>query len=53
MSEGTPARIDRAALERIIQRAAELQTAERDMGDSLTSDQLMALGREVGRKSVV
>lgn len=48
MSEGSPARIDRAALERIIQRAAELQTAERDMGDSLTSDELIALGREVG-----
>jgi hypothetical protein len=48
MSEATPARIDRAALERIIQRAAELQTAEREIGDSLTSDELMALGREVG-----
>jgi len=48
MSEGLPARIDRAALDRIIQRAAELQTAEREMGDSLTSDDLMALGREVG-----
>lgn len=48
MSEGLPARIDRAALERIIQRAAELQTAERDMGDSLTPDELIALGREVG-----
>ena len=48
MSEGLPARFDRAALERIIQRAAELQTAEREMGDSLTSDELMALGREVG-----
>lgn len=48
MSEGVPARIDRAALERIIQRAAELQTSERDLGDSLTSDQLIALGREVG-----
>ena len=48
MSEGLPARIDRAALERIIQRAAELQTTEREMGDSLTSDELIALGREVG-----
>jgi hypothetical protein len=48
MVEGSPARIDRAALERIIQRAAELQTAEREMGDSLTSDELIALGREVG-----
>jgi hypothetical protein len=48
VSEALPARIDRAALERIIQRAAELQTAEREMGDSLTSDELMALGKEVG-----
>jgi hypothetical protein len=48
MSEGTPARIDRAALERIIQRAAELQTSEQDVGDSLTSDELINLGKEVG-----
>ena len=48
MSEASPARIDRAALERIIQRASELQTAEREMGDTLTPDELMALGREVG-----
>jgi hypothetical protein len=48
MTDGTPARIDRAALERIIQRAAELQTAERDIGEHLTPDQVLALGREVG-----
>ena len=48
MSEGPPGRIDRTALERIIQRAAELQTAEREIGDTLTSDELLALGREVG-----
>jgi hypothetical protein len=48
MSEGSASRIDRAALERIIQRAAELQTAEREIGDTLTSDELLALGREVG-----
>jgi hypothetical protein len=48
MSEGVPARIDRTALERIIHRAAELQTAEREIGDTLTSDELIALGREVG-----
>jgi hypothetical protein len=48
MSEGVPARIDRTALERIIQRAAELQTAEREIGDTLTSDELISLGREVG-----
>jgi hypothetical protein len=48
MDEGSTAKIDRTALERIIQRAAELQTAERDIGDTLTSEELMALGREVG-----
>lgn len=48
MGEGTPARIDRAALERIIQRAAELQTADRDIADGLTPEQVLSLGREVG-----
>jgi hypothetical protein len=48
MGESTPARIDRAALERIIQRAAELQTSDRDIGEELTPDQVLALGREVG-----
>jgi hypothetical protein len=48
MSEGTPAPIDRAALERIIHRAAELQTADREIGEGLTADEVLALGREVG-----
>jgi hypothetical protein len=48
MSEGSAARIERTALERIIRRAAELQTAEREIGDTLTSDELISLGREVG-----
>jgi hypothetical protein len=48
LTEGTPARIDRAALDRIIRRAAELQTSERDIGESLSPDEVMALGREVG-----
>jgi hypothetical protein len=48
MSEGSTARVDRAALERIIHRAAELQTAEQEMSETLTSDELIALGREVG-----
>ncbi|MDH4130574.1 MAG: hypothetical protein OEW17_11245 [Gemmatimonadota bacterium] len=48
MSEHLPARVDRAAIERIIQRAAELQTGERDIGESLTPDEVIALGREVG-----
>jgi hypothetical protein len=48
MGEGTPARLDRAALERIIQRAAELQTADRDIAEELTPEQVLALGQEVG-----
>jgi hypothetical protein len=48
MTGGLPAPIDRAALERIIQRAAELQTAEREIGEGLTTDQVLELGREVG-----
>ena len=41
-------RIDRAALERIIKRAAELQTVERDIGDGLSEHELFQLGQEVG-----
>lgn len=41
-------RIDRAALERIIRRAAELQAAERDLGEGLTPDDVLRLGEEVG-----
>jgi hypothetical protein len=48
MAEGPPAQVDRAALERIIRRAAELQTAEREIGDTVSSDELISLGREVG-----
>src|SRR5260370_7967173 len=40
--------ISREALERIIQRAAELQAAERDIGDGLTEQELLALGQDVG-----
>lgn len=45
---GVPARVDRAALERILQRAAELQAAEHDVGEGLTRDDVLALGKEVG-----
>ena len=48
MADGLPARIDRAALERIIQRAAELQTSDREIGEGLTTEQVLELGREVG-----
>lgn len=41
-------RLDRAALERIIRRAAELQAGEREIGEGLTEDEVLQLGREVG-----
>lgn len=40
--------VSREALERIIQRAAELQAGERDIGDGLTSGEVLALGKDVG-----
>jgi len=40
--------IPRDALDRIIRRAAELQTHERDIGEGLTRDELLALGKDVG-----
>ena len=40
--------ISREALDRIIQRAAELQTGERDIGEGLTETKLVALGNDVG-----
>lgn len=48
MTGGPPARIDREALERIIRRAAELQTGSREIGDALTAEEVVALGRDVG-----
>ena len=43
-----PARVDRAALERILQRAAELQASERDIGEGLTPEEVLDLGKDVG-----
>lgn len=40
--------ISREALERIIQRAAELQAGERDIGEGLTNNEVLALGKDVG-----
>jgi len=49
MTDPSPGqRIGRAAFERIMQRAAELQAAEADVGEGLTPDEVLALGREVG-----
>lgn len=45
---GRSDRIDRGQLERILQRAAELQAQERDIGEGLSSDEVLALGKEVG-----
>lgn len=42
------ARIDKAALERIIQRASELQTGSHDFGDNLTPEEVVKLGKDVG-----
>src|SRR5213596_217553 len=40
--------IRREALERIIQRAAELQAGEQDIGEGLTEPELLALGQDCG-----
>src|SRR6266699_4565759 len=40
--------ISREALERIIKRAAELQAGERDIGEGLTSNEVLSLGKDVG-----
>ena len=48
MTDSPIGKIDRAALERIMQRAAELQTGERDIGEGLTPEEVLALGKEVG-----
>jgi len=49
MPDNLPSRrIDRAALERIIQRAAELQAGEMDAGDGITEQELLKLGADVG-----
>lgn len=40
--------IDRKALERIVRRAAELQAGSQDVGDGLTSKEVLALGKDVG-----
>ncbi|MBI4420279.1 MAG: hypothetical protein HY560_05590 [Gemmatimonadetes bacterium] len=41
-------RLDRAVIERVIQRAAELQASEKDFGEGLTEKELYGLAGEVG-----
>src|SRR6478735_661249 len=43
-----PSKFDRGQLDRILQRAAELQAGERDPGEELSKDELVQLGRDVG-----
>ncbi len=40
--------LDRAALERVLARASELQAGVGDATESMTEDQLVELGKEVG-----
>jgi len=44
----SPVRIDRASLERVLARAAELQAGTGDTPEEFTEDQLLELGKEVG-----
>lgn len=48
MAEPTPPVLHRAALERVLQRAAELQAASTEVPETLTEAELIALGAEVG-----
>src|SRR3954451_16615707 len=47
-SKSLAARLDRAGLERVLARAAELQSGPNDTGEEFTEEQLLELGREVG-----
>jgi len=45
---GPPAQWDRTALDRILKRATELQAQEHDTGESMSPDEVLKLGRDVG-----
>lgn len=51
MVDPTPPVLHRAALERVLQRAAELQAASTEVPETLTEDELVSLGAEVGISS--
>src|SRR6476646_6171786 len=40
--------LDRSSLERVLARAAELQSGPNDTGEEFTEEQLLELGKEVG-----
>lgn len=48
MNDRLPARIDRDAFDRVLKRAAELQAHGRDIGEGLSEEEVLELGKEVG-----
>ena len=48
MSTPNPNRLDRTALDRVLQRAAEMQASETDVGEGLTEREVLDLGQQVG-----
>lgn len=48
MNDRLPVRIDRDAFDRVLKRAAELQAHGRDIGEGLSEEEVLSLGREVG-----
>jgi hypothetical protein len=48
VADPTPPVLHRAALERVLQRAAELQAASTEVPETLSEEELVALGAEVG-----
>jgi hypothetical protein len=48
MDSKLPSRLDRATFDRVLQRAAELQAASKDIGEGLSEEEILALGVEVG-----
>jgi len=48
MADDLVRRFDKETLDRILQRATELQAGERDVTGSLNGDEVLALGRDVG-----
>jgi len=48
MSSSNPHRLDRTALDRVLQRAAEMQASETDVGEGMTEREVLDLGQQVG-----
>lgn len=48
MSAPKPDRLDSTALDRVLQRAAEMQAAETEVGEGLTEREVLDLGQQVG-----